>query len=46
MVSIRMQPGLASATAARSASRSQTSTKRTATPVGSSTFISRLTVAP
>ena len=46
MLSITMQPGLASATTARNASRSQISTKRTLTPEGSNTFISRLTVAP
>ena len=46
MLSITMHPGWASATTARKAARSQMSAKRTLTPEGSNTFISRLTVAP
>ncbi len=46
MVSINTQPGLHSAIFCRTASRSQMSTKFTAMPSGSSTFMSIEVVAP
>ena len=46
IVSTSTQPGFDSSIALRNASRSQTSAKRTLTPNGSITFISKPTVAP